>query len=42
MMIAIKENGLAAYFNVNNDGNLYFYGVKDVNAPVPEISKGHP
>ena len=37
-MIIIKENGLAAYFEVTEKGNLYFYGIKDENAvaPIPD------
>ena len=32
-MIIIKENGLALYFEVSEDKQLYFYGAKDENAP---------
>ena len=38
-MIIIKENGLAAYFDVNSDGTLSFYGIKNENAPAPEINE---
>ena len=32
-MIIIKENGLALYFEVSEDKQLFFYGAKDENAP---------
>ena len=35
-MLIIKENGLAAYFDVTEKGNLKLYGIKDENAPVPQ------
>ena len=34
-MIIIKENGLAAYFEIDDDKHLYFYGIKDENEPAP-------
>ena len=37
-MITIKENGLALYFTVNEKNNLYFYGIKDENAPAPVVN----
>ena len=36
-MIIIKENGLALYFDVNEKNNLFFYGIKQQNAPEPAI-----
>lgn len=39
-MIIIKENGLAAYFEVNEKGNLRFYGIKNENAPAPVPEDG--
>ena len=32
-MITIKENGLSLYFEVDGDGQLFFYGVKDETTP---------
>ena len=36
--ITIKENGLAAYFEVSDAGKLLLLGILDENAPAPEIA----
>ncbi len=38
-MIIIKENGLAAYFEIDEEKHLYFYGIKAENAPAPEFNE---
>ena len=39
-MITLKENRLAAYFDIDGEGHLLFYGVRDENAPAPVPNDG--